>query len=155
MGSTASPSRQTGERLLAAAIVGPVGPDGQQPAGTVTLWDVASGRILNTLEGQTRHVRALAIAPDGKTVASGGWGPVRQVRERAENHAAKSDYGTSPTGKPLCGRSKARWGEIDSWPLARWQDARLLRRCAVGVIDVETGKIDRTLTKTTLTPGNP
>ncbi len=67
-----------GRTLLGGGVVGPSGPDGQEPAGTVTLWDVGQGRILNTLEVQTKHVRALAIAPNGKTVASGGWGPIRK-----------------------------------------------------------------------------
>ena len=67
-----------GRTLFGRGNRGPSGPDGQEPAGAITLWDVAQGRILNTLlEGPTSVVRALAISPDGKTVASGGRGSVR------------------------------------------------------------------------------
>ena len=37
---------------------------------TVRLWDAATGAALQTLEGHTGSVRAVAFSPDGKTVAS-------------------------------------------------------------------------------------
>jgi WD40 repeat protein len=50
----------------------------QMYAGLVTIWDVATGRILHTLEGTTNTVHAVAVAPDGKTIAAGGGGPSRR-----------------------------------------------------------------------------
>jgi RNA polymerase sigma factor (sigma-70 family) len=50
----------------------------QNYAGLVTIWDVATGRILHTLEGTTDTVHAVAVAPNGKMVAAGGGGPLRQ-----------------------------------------------------------------------------
>jgi WD40 repeat protein len=36
---------------------------------TVRLWDVGTGATLQTLQGHTRGVTAVAFSPDGKTVA--------------------------------------------------------------------------------------
>src|SRR5205823_12490256 len=40
--------------------------------GAVIVWDAASGRQLRRLEGSRERAHALAVAPDGKTVAAGG-----------------------------------------------------------------------------------
>lgn len=39
---------------------------------TVRIWDVKVGRVFHTLRGHTSYVRALAFAPDGKTLVTGG-----------------------------------------------------------------------------------
>ncbi len=39
--------------------------------GNVHLWDVATGKLVDTLTGHSNQVRALAFAPDGRTLASG------------------------------------------------------------------------------------
>ena len=52
-------------------------PDGKTLAssgskdGTIQLWHVDSGNLVQTLEGHTDTVTALAFAPDGKTLVSG------------------------------------------------------------------------------------
>ena len=63
----------------------------------IRLWDIATGKLMRTVEGEQGIVRGLAFAPDGKTLV--------------------------------------------------YCDDR-----AVGVVDVQTGKIERSLTKTNLTP---
>jgi WD40 repeat protein len=40
--------------------------------GVVTLWGVPSGKVVGTLTGHVRDVRALAFTHDGKTLATGG-----------------------------------------------------------------------------------
>ena len=44
----------------------------------VTLWDVATGRVLRSLRGHEQAVMSVAVAGDGRTVVSGSWdGTVR------------------------------------------------------------------------------
>ncbi|MEO0080590.1 MAG: hypothetical protein ABIK44_07950, partial [candidate division WOR-3 bacterium] len=38
---------------------------------TLIVWDLATGKPLRTLKGHTDSVRAVAIAPDGRTAVSG------------------------------------------------------------------------------------
>ena len=53
-------------------------PDGKLVASasegeTVRLWDPATGALLQTLEGHSHGVNAVAFSPDGKLVASASW----------------------------------------------------------------------------------
>jgi WD40 repeat protein len=45
---------------------------GESNDGVVTLWGVPSGKVVGTLTGHVRDVRALAFTHDGKTLATGG-----------------------------------------------------------------------------------
>lgn len=51
-------------------------PDGKILAGCgreVYLWDVKTGKLIDTLTGHINQVYTIAFSPDGKTLASGGW----------------------------------------------------------------------------------
>jgi WD40 repeat protein len=37
------------------------------------VWDLASGRLLRTLEGHTGELHAVAVTPDGRQIVSGSW----------------------------------------------------------------------------------
>ncbi len=118
--------------------------DVNQQAGLITLWNLTTGQIINTLEGHTGGVHAVAVTPDGKMVASGG----------------DSDRRSSAIGSP----SELRLWDIATgrlvWTVAGEQgvvrgvafapDGKTLVYCddrAVGIVNVQTGRIERALTK--------
>jgi len=123
--------------------------DENHPVGLVTLWNVTTGQIAHTLEGHRGVAHAVAIAPDGKTVASGGDGPSRDFPARSEVR-----LWDIATGR-LLWTVEGEMGVVRG--LAFAPDGKTLVYCddvVVGVIDVQTAKIDstRTLTRTKLTP---
>src|SRR5207253_107875 len=82
---------------------------------TVRLWDLtgATPREKATIQGHDRPVRALAFAPDGKTLASGGedgflrlWDPVASPPKKRYEEKVQETIGAlvfSPDGKTLAG----------------------------------------------------
>jgi WD40 repeat protein/tetratricopeptide (TPR) repeat protein len=69
-----SPSGQSGWGMVEGVAFSP---DGKTLAmagreGNVHLWDVASGKLLETLRGHSSAVNAVVFSPDGRTLASGG-----------------------------------------------------------------------------------
>ncbi len=91
--------------LLAAGSIG----------GSVTLWEVASGRLRHTLEGPGLPVWSVAFAPDGRTLWTGG----------ADRRVRRWDAATgSPIG-PL-------GGEAEAAPVAGLDayGARVFRACS-------------------------
>ncbi len=138
-----------GRTLAGGGFAG--GGGGRPPDGFITLWNVASGDALHTLDWNTGSVRAVAVSPDGKTVAGGGDGHWKDL-----------------------GSQKIRVGEVSLWEIATsrllWTfegglgdlnalafapDGKTLAYSdqeAIGVIDARTGKRARTLRTTTQTP---
>ena len=57
--------------VLIAAGTGQISPNKASSGKSALLWDVASGRLLHTLNGHTNSVDAVAFSPDGKLLASG------------------------------------------------------------------------------------
>lgn len=42
-------------------------------SGSVTIWEIATGRQVNQLRGHTDNVQRLAFSPDGRTLATASW----------------------------------------------------------------------------------
>ncbi len=122
-------------------------PDGKTLASgsedkTVRLWDLASGREQQRLEGHTDRVSSVAFSPDGKSLASGSQDKTVRLwdlasgREQArlEGHTSMvSSVAFSPDGKTLAsgswdntvrlwavasGREQARLGGHTNWVLS-------------------------------------
>lgn len=58
----------------------PAPTDGSRPRvvtvsddGTARIWDGNTGKVLHVLEGHAKKVVAVAVSPDGKTIATGSW----------------------------------------------------------------------------------
>jgi WD40 repeat protein len=75
----------------------------------VLLWDVATGKLLRTLAGHSWWNPAVAFAPDGKTVAIGGYQKIclrdvatgREVRQMDHVRAGALSLAFAPDGKSL------------------------------------------------------
>jgi RNA polymerase sigma factor (sigma-70 family) len=118
--------------------------DVNHQAGLVTLWNAMTGQIIHTLEGHTGGVHAVAVTPDGKKVASGGDGHMR-LHGGGPSEIRLWDIAT---GK-LLWTVEGEQGVVRG--LAFAPDGKTLVYAddsAVGVINVETGRIERTLAKT-------
>ena len=133
-----------------AELVSPVFlPDGQgvlagtrdAPGSSLALYDAASGRIIQTFEGQAGAVSALAITADGRLALSGGedgslvvWdvasgqivrrlaghaGPVRAVAIGPDGHSAYSAAGGSAAPN-VTENVIARWDLDTGQMVARW-----------------------------------
>src|SRR5207302_3829202 len=110
---------------------------------TVKLWDVASGRVRQTLTGHTGRVRAVAWSPDGRTVASCGfdetiwlWG-VEQGNSRTALHghtAAVYAIAFTPDSRSLLSSSED--GTLRVWDVESGQCVRIMRGHAVSLYDV-------------------
>lgn len=78
------------------------------PRGRVYLWEVATGRLLRTIEGHDSDVRSVAFSPDGKVLASGSDGvrlwetaTGKQVRRLAGLNHFIDGLAFSPDGRHL------------------------------------------------------
>src|SRR5262249_26077268 len=114
-------------------------PDGKTLAmasreGTVHLWDVATGKLLETLKGHSSAVHGVVFSLDGRTLASGGYDQTvhlwnvetrRELMQLDSGTVAWSGLETlafSPDGKHLL--AGGRRGDTAFWSTAPvvWND---------------------------------
>src|SRR5262249_5126836 len=65
--------------------------------GVVTIWETATGRLLQQLRGHTDLVGRIAFSPDGRTLATASW-----------DHTVK-------LWDPLCGREMRTLRDHEDW----------------------------------------
>jgi WD40 repeat protein len=97
---------------------------------TVSIWNLDSRAVIGELKGHTEEICALAISPDGKTIASGGRDQTVKVWDLATsqervtitgNQGWVNDLAISPDGKTLA--IGVMNGSVKLWDLgaARWR----------------------------------
>jgi RNA polymerase sigma factor (sigma-70 family) len=118
--------------------------DVNHQAGLITLWNLKTGQIIHTLEGHTGGVHAVTVTHDGKMMASGGDGDSRLSTFGSPSELRLWDIATGKLVWTLDGGQGVVRG------LAFAPDGKTLVYCddrAVGIVDVQTGRIERALTK--------
>jgi WD40 repeat protein len=125
---------------------------GQQD-GSITLWDVASGRNRSTLSGHTNFVASLSVAPDGATLASAGGDRSVRIwdlptgRERLALATATSTFVAttfSPDGRLLALADQVS-PFVWLWDLTTGEKRAVLRGASGAVLTVAISPDGRTL----------
>ncbi len=110
---------------------------------TATLWDLATGREIRTLEGHSGAVFSLAYSPDGKTALSGSadntarlWDLAtgREIRTLEGHSFVVASVAFSPDGKTTLSGSWDSTARL--WDLATGREIRKFEGHSEGVISV-------------------
>ncbi len=162
--------KKTLKPMVGAVIAAAFSPDGRTLAGggsdvtagggaggsgRVTLWDVATGGILQALEGPTGLAQTVAISPDARTVAAGGSGPGklggnRFTGQRAPSTASEVRLWDIATGR-MVWTTKGEAGAAFSLTFS--PDGRSLAFCDhdyVYIIDANTGRLRQIVMETSI-----
>jgi WD40 repeat protein len=107
-----------------------ISPDGKivvsgSADNTIKVWDLASGRLLRTIEPHSSWIFSVAISPDGKNIVSGNWDNTIDIWQIEDGKRLRSLNGhkdsvtsvaISPDGKTIVSGSKDR--TIKIWNIA-------------------------------------
>ncbi|MFX0022214.1 MAG: serine hydrolase [Candidatus Hermodarchaeota archaeon] len=86
--------------------------------GSIKIWDISNGEVLDTLQGHYYGAISLAFSPDGSKLASGGWGKKINIWDLTSGSLIQSwsispyiamDLAFSPDGESLI-VGKGVWG---------------------------------------------
>ena len=102
-------------------------------AGTVTLWDISTGREIRVLAGHTGFVFSVAFSPDGHMLASGGADAVklwdvatgREIRTLTNQVGLFAAVAFSPDGHTLAS-SGSQLNSLKLWDVATGRELRTL-----------------------------
>jgi RNA polymerase sigma factor (sigma-70 family) len=147
--------------LLAAAGGAEFLDEGNKMGG-VTLFDAASGKAMTTLGGIRDTVTSVAFAPDGKTLASGGFdkavrawdvGTGREVWRSTGHSRVVRSVAFSPDGRTLASGSFD--GTVKLWDAATGKEVATLQGPGGGILSVAFSPDGRLLAGAGGEPGKP
>jgi WD40 repeat protein len=134
-------------------------PDGKSLAsgrkGGATLWDVATGKELYTLDSDRVEISSVTWSPDGKSLAAAGsdrsvklWhvGTVSKLRSFGGHRGDVTSVAWSADGKSLASASYDR--SVKLWDAGPGQETRILRNQDHGFLSVAWGPDGRSLAST-------
>ena len=106
---------------------------------TIRIWDMASGHCLQTLEGHSDWVRAVAISHDGSRIVSGSDDGTIRIWDMASGHCLQTLEGHSDWVRAVAishNGSRIVSGSLDGtvriWDMA---SGHCLQRLEIGIVD--------------------
>jgi hypothetical protein len=91
----------------------------------VKIWDVATGRQLQTLCGHVNDVMSVAFSPDGELVAAGSLGQTIRIWRLASGRVIKTLWFNEISWHPVVFSPRGQWLALASRDVQLWLKAML------------------------------